>query len=215
MIICGIDEAGRGPVIGPLVMCGVLIEEEEEKRFSNIGARDSKLLSPVQREDMYEKIINIAKDYKVIITSENEIDNAVLSETTNLNWLEAGTIAEIINTLKPDMAYVDCPSNNISAFTQYLKSLLKCNTKIIAEHKADTLHPSVSAASIIAKVTRDKEISKLKQEHNIEFGSGYPSDPRTVEFLRENYDKYPIFRKSWVSWKRVAEKKDQKNLSEF
>jgi len=88
--------------------------------------------------------------------------------------------------------------------------------KIISEHKADENYPVVSAASILAKVTRDEEIEKIKQQIGVNFGSGYPSDETTQRFLEENYDKYPdIFRKTWKSYKNVLKQKSQKGLGEF
>ncbi len=215
MKVCGIDEAGRGPVVGPMVMAGVVIEEKNIVRLKNIGVKDSKLLAPNVRERMFEQIKEIVKDYKIIIVSSKQIDESLTSKTLNLNQLEGVTSAKIINELKPDIAYLDCPSNNIPSFTEYVISFLTHKTKIVAEHKADLTYPVVSAASILAKVTRDREIEKLKRKHNVEFGSGYPSDPTTVKFLKENYNKYDFFRKSWISWKRVAEGKKQSSLGNF
>ena len=84
------------------------------------------------------------------------------------------------------------------------------------EHKADLNHPSVAAASILAKVTRDREIQKIKAEIGQDLGSGYPSDPTTKAFLEQNYRAHPdIFRKSWQSYKNVVKQKDQRNLSDF
>ncbi|NQV08769.1 ribonuclease HII [Candidatus Woesearchaeota archaeon] len=214
-LICGIDEAGRGPVIGPLVICGVLIDEKHDSKLKDIGARDSKLLTPRQREEIEENIKKTVKKYKLIVIESKEVDKAVESEETNLNWLEADKIAEIINYLNPNIAYVDCPSNNIKAYTNYLEERVKGKTKIIAEHKADMKFPTVSAASIIAKVERDSLIEKLKKKHNVQFGSGYPSDPITVRFLEKNYKKYNFFRKSWATWKTVAKAKGQSKLGEF
>lgn len=216
-IILGADEAGRGPVIGPLVMAGVTIKKEEEIKLKNIGVKDSKLLTPKQREELFEKIVNIVQKYKIIIISAKEIDNALLSEEINLNWLEAIKSAEIINGLKPDTAYLDCPSNNIKAYSDYVRKLLENkDTKIIAEHKADMTYPVVSAASILAKVTRDKEIEKIKKKVKVDFGSGYPSDPVTQEFLEKNYNKFPeIFRKTWESYKRIVRNKGQAKLGDF
>jgi len=215
-LICGIDEAGRGPVIGPLVICGVLINTRNEPELKRLGTKDSKLLTAMQREFLSKKIKKIAKRYKVLLVSPEEIDKAVESETDNLNWLEARKIIEIIDKLNPETAYIDCPSNNIKKYTSYLKDRIKNKRiKLIAEHKADFKYVSVSAASIIAKDTRDKEIEKIKKKHNVEFGSGYPSDPITQKFLAKNYKKYDFFRKSWMSWKEVAKSKGQKKLGEF
>ena len=114
MIICGIDEAGRGPLIGPMVMAGVLIEEKDEAKFRAIGARDSKLLTPNQREDLFEKVKNISKKYKILVINADEIDDAVNGkDNLNLNWLEANGTAKILNELKPEKAIIDSPSPNI------------------------------------------------------------------------------------------------------
>jgi ribonuclease HII len=212
--ICGIDEAGRGPVIGPMVMAGVLIDEEQSAQLKKLGVKDSKLLSPELRNQLFEKIIAIVRDYEVRIVSAEEIDSALNSPSLNLNWLEATKSAEIINRLMPDKAIVDCPSTNTEAYKAYLKNkLIKKETKLIAEHKADVKYPVVSAASIIAKVTRDREIEKLRQTFG-DFGSGYPSDEKTARFLKDNHH-LPIFRKTWQPWKDAAAQKKQKKLGEF
>lgn len=216
MNILGIEEAGRGPVIGPLVMVGLLIDEEDEEKLVKIKVKDSKLLTPKQREALYDKIIDIAKDYKIYIIQPNEIDLAVKGEGgENLNWLEADKSADLINELRPDKVILDCPSPNKKAYVDYIKKRLEIEPEIIAEHKADVKYPLVSAASIIAKVTRDKEIKRIKDEFDVDFGSGYPADPKTKKFLEENYDKYPFFRKSWYTYKQVVKKQQQKSLNGF
>lgn len=214
--ICGIEEAGRGPVIGPMVMCGLVIDRNDEKKLVEIGVKDSKQLTPAQREALFPKIKKIAKKIEVIVLSPQEIDNALLSEGTNLNWLEADTTIKMLNKLKPGIAYIDCPSNNIMAYSTYIKTKLKAKTELHAEHKADERYPVVSAASIIAKVTRDREIEKIKAKIGVNFGSGYPADPTTKKFLEENWKKYPeIFRKQWGSYRQASELKKQKRLGEF
>lgn len=215
VLIAGLDEAGRGPVIGPLVMAGVLVKEEKLENLKNIGVKDSKLLSPLKRERLYDQIIDIAEDHVIIIVPPKEIDNALNSDDMNLNWLEAVKSAEIINKLKPSKAVVDCPSNNIQAYSNYLKKRLTVKCDLVVEHKADLNYVESGAASILAKVTRDNEIEKLKKQCRIDFGSGYPSDPKTVKFLKENYDKYNFFRKSWASYKNVIDGKKQKGLDDY
>ena len=217
VLLCGVEEAGRGPVIGPLVMCGVLIDEKDEDKLRAIGAKDSKLLTPRTREILFDQIKNMVKDYKIIITQPAEIDKVLLSKDSNLNWLEADTSAKLINALKPDKAILDCPSPNIKAYKEYIRKKLD-NKKVVlvAEHKADVKYPVVSAASIIAKVTRDREIEKIKKKIGIDCGYGYPSDEITKEFLKKHYKDFPdIFRKTWSSYKRVAGVKNQKKLGEF
>jgi len=112
---------------------------------------------------------------------------------------------------------LDCPSNNINAYTNYVKNLLdNKETKIISEHKADLKYVIVGAASILAKVTRDREIEKMEKTIKKKIGSGYPSDPATQEFLKKNYDKsHEIVRKSWASYKELIKKKGQKKIEEF
>ncbi|MBI5389004.1 ribonuclease HII [Candidatus Woesearchaeota archaeon] len=216
-IICGIDEAGRGPLIGPLVICGTSIDKSQEKKLIELGVKDSKLLTPKQRVGMFERIKEIVKEHMIIVVPPQEIDEAVFSKTMNLNWLEAIRSAMIINKLKPDIAYVDCPSNNTQAYADYVKNLLlDKNIKLIAEHKADQTYPVVSAASILAKVTRDREIEKIQERIKEPLGSGYPADPLTQAFLKNNYHKCPdIFRKSWSSYQKVADGKKQKVLGEY
>jgi len=216
ILVCGIDEAGRGPVIGPLVMCGISIDEKKIKKLEEIGVKDSKLLMLKQREDLFTKIKKIVKDFKIVIIEPKKIDQVLESKDMNLNWLEAKTSSEIINLLKPNKAILDCPSVNIKAYSEYVKKLLKIDVKLIVEHKADLNYVVVGAASILAKVTRDREIEKIKKEIGINIGSGYPSDPTTQKFLSENWNKHSkIFRKSWSSYKNFSEGKKQKKLGDF
>ena len=161
--------------------------------------------------------MEIIDDYKIIIIPPAEIDDAVRGKDgLNLNWLEAVKSAEIINSLKPDEVIMDCPSTNVKAFSSYVRERLNVKTKLKAEHKADLVYPIVSAASVIAKVTRDGEIQKIKQKIGEDVGSGYPADPRTKEFLEKNYKKHAnIFRQSWSTYKNVAAKREQGKLGEF
>lgn len=216
MRILGIDEAGRGPMIGPLVIAAVVIDSRDEQKLLDLQVKDSKQLSPRQRGELFEKIKAAVKAYRIIQVSPQEIDEAVESEETNLNWLEADHTTALINELKPDKAILDCPSPNIKAYTAYVRKKLNVKCDIVAEHKADENYPVVSAASILAKVTRDREIEKIKKKIGENIGSGYPADPITQAFVGKHYQKYPeIFRKSWASYKALAEKKRQRRLGEF
>ncbi len=214
--VLGIDESGRGPVIGPMVMCGALVDEKDFNKLKNLGVKDSKELSPKQRENLFNKITEIVRDYKILIVQPKEIDNALNSEELNLNRLEAIKSALIINDLKPDKVILDCPSTNITNYVDYLKLFLKNKkVEILAEYKAERYMP-VAVASILAKVTRDMQIKKLQTHIKENIGSGYPSDPYTIKFLKENYEKYPeIFRKTWSTYKKIINEKTQKNLTEF
>ena len=217
MLICGIDEARRGPVMSVMVMCGAMIEEDDMPKLIALKPKDSKLMTREEREKIYPKLLSVLKYYHVFIIQPSEIDKAVKGgDGLNLNRLEAHKQAEILNEFNPDKAIIDCPSNNIDSYRLYLKKLLK-NKKIdlILEHKAER-YPLVAAASIIAKVTGDREIEAIKKEIGIDFGSGYMSDPKTVEFLKNNFEKYPeLFRKSWFPYQDLVNKKFQKSLSDF
>lgn len=216
VLICGIDEAGRGPVIGPLVMCGILIEERDVPKLRAIKVKDSKLLLHKQRVDLYKKILKIIKDHKEFIIYPEEIDQSVDSQISNLNKLEMIKTAQIINYLNPDKVIIDCPSPNIKKYTLELAVFLKEKPILVVEHKADVNFVECSAASIIAKCIREEEVAKIKKKYNIDFGSGYPSDPKTQKFLKENFhrdDLSEIFRKSWLPFKDHIN--NQKNLFDF
>ncbi len=214
--LCGVEDAGRGPVIGPMVIAGVLIDDSKQDELKALGVKDSKLLTPAQRKALYQKVIDFVDDYAIIEISPQEIDAALEDENTNLNWLEAEKFAEAIQELQPERAVVDCPSPNIPAYTKYIQKYIAKNVDLLCEHKADLNHPVVSAASILAKVTRDEVIAKLRKQVGKDFGSGYPSDPKTKAFLLQHHADYPeIFRKSWASYKNVVGNKDQKGLGDF
>lgn len=214
-LIMGADEAGRGPVIGPLVIVGYMIKESKIPELKLAGAKDSKLLTPKQREDRVFKIQQLAEDYKIVVIEPKEIDTALETPGTNLNWLEADKTIQIINELDPDQAIVDCPSPNLKKYKEYLRERIKNDaTEIVTEHKAEK-HMPVAAASIIAKVTRDRLIEEIKKKYG-DCGPGYPSNAITQEFIKKNWDKHPeIFRKSWVTFKNHSEMKKQKKLDEY
>ena len=220
MLIAGVDEAGRGCVIGPLVVAGVMVKTENLPLLSELGVKDSKLLSAKNREALYPEIIGLTEKYLTIKVLPYQIDKAVESARRlhKLNRLEAQTMAQIIESLKPDEAYVDAADTVEHRFGNHITECLKIKTRIISKHKADKIFPVVSAASIIAKVERDREITSLRVEYG-DFGSGYLSDGKTMVFLRqllENSDDYPSFvRKSWKPAKRAKNEKGtlQKKLA--
>jgi len=211
--VLGIDEAGRGPVISDLVIAGVMIEEGNEKDIEE--AKDSKLLSHKVRLELDKKIREKTK-FLVLEVSPLEIDEALLSDHLNLNWLEAHKQAEIINQLKPDKAIIDCPSPNCKAFENYLRDLLdNKETELIVEHKADMKYQTCAAASILAKVRREDIMEEIRKKYG-DTGTGYPADPKTKKFVAENWQKHPeIFRKTWSTFKNHAKMKNQKKIDEF
>src|SRR3989338_11264310 len=96
-ILFGCDDAGKGPVLGPMVVAGVIVLEEDMHKLKELGVKDSKLLTGKDRERLYSLILGLVKNYRIIIITPQEIDNAVLSDKTNLNWLEGEKMAELIN----------------------------------------------------------------------------------------------------------------------
>ena len=218
-LILGIDDAGRGPVIGPMVLAGCLIDEKAEAELKKIGVRDSKQLTPKRREFFEKQIKEKSRGYETVLIYPEEIDNKN-AEGLKLNELEAIAFAKIINKLnKGDekiKVIIDCPSTSINKWRDFLRTKIKdlSNLEVCCEHKADRNHIAVSAASIIAKNTREREVAKLREKYG-EIGSGYPSDPTTKKFLANNAKRHSnkgIFRKTWVTWKRLQSKSEQKKL---
>ena len=219
-LILGIDDAGRGPVVGPMVLAGCLIDEETEKEFKKLGIKDSKQLTQKRREVLSEKIKEKAETFEIVIATPEEIDFAN-SKGVNLNTLEAIKTAKIINEINKGFGeikvIVDCPSVSIEKWRDLLKTKIKnlSNLEIHCEHKADRNHIAVSAASILAKCVREKEMDALKEIYGTGIGSGYCSDPVTCRFLEKHFEKYEdkgIFRKSWKTWKSVVSKNEQRKL---
>ena len=214
-LIMGLDEAGRGPVIGPLVIAAIIIEESNEYKLKELQVKDSKLLTPKKRSELFPEIKKIAKKFKILKVEPKEIDSFLEADHLNLNWLEARKTADIINELNPDKAFIDCPSPNKIAYSNYIKRFLTVNTELVLDHKAELKYPVVAAASILAKVSRDAEIRELEKKYG-QIGPGYQSNPITQKFIKENFDKHPeIFRKSWSTWKNQDNTKKQKKLDEF
>ena len=223
MFKLGIDDAGRGPVIGPMVLAGCLIDEKTEKEFKKLGVTDSKKLTPKRRDFLVEKIKAQAETFEIIIIPPIEIDGeSVVGESRiKLNELEAIATAKIINRInkgyKKLKVVVDCPSVSIIKWQDFLKTKIKnlSNLEISCEHKADKNHISVSAASILAKDIREKEMTKLKKIYGDEIGSGYTSDLLTQKFLEKFAEKHQdkgIFRKTWITWKNAYKKIGQRKL---
>ncbi len=196
MQICGVDDAGRGSMLGPLVIAGITIAKKDIPKLSKLGVKDSKQLTPKLREELYKKIIVLVDDYCVAKISPKTIDVSVMKH--GLNHLEAKYMAKVISKLNPDTSYVDSCDVNPKRFGKEIAKLSN-NTKIRSYHHADSRFVVVSAASIIAKVTRDRAISKLRK--NYDLGSGYPSDSKTIDFVASYYkinQILPIFvRNSW------------------
>ncbi|WXG40935.1 MAG: ribonuclease HII [Candidatus Freyarchaeum deiterrae] len=216
MLIAGVDEAGRGPVLGPMVSAGVLIKEEDIPGLAELGVKDSKLLQPSNRERLAIAILERAVKVSVKTVSAREIDDAKASGV-NLNQLEVRCFAEIINQLNPDITYVDAADVNPERFSLKIKNNLVVDTELISQHKADRDFLVVGAASILAKVERDRLVNELKRFGNV--GSGYCHDPKTISFLKEwvrEHGELPNFaRHSWITARNILNEMRQALLDDF
>jgi ribonuclease HII len=220
MLTIGIDDAGRGPVIGPMILAGCILDKKTAKELKILGVKDSKQITPKRREFLAEKIREKAKAIYLTKTYPLEIESAS-KKGINLNDIEANKTAEIINSLnnKKDnfKVFVDCPSVSITKWQKQVNNKIGYpgNLVLSCEHRADKTYTSVSAASILAKSLRESEIEKLKKKYGNKIGSGYPSDPLTKIFLEENAQKYAkdgIFRRTWSSWIRADQNLGQRKL---
>jgi len=208
--VAGIDEAGRGPVIGPMVMVCVVVEENLCRALTELGVRDSKTLSPSARRRVSRTIRSLATEIRTAVIEPREIDAAVEGVSAkNLNDLEARIAATLIDSLKTDVhtVYVDSPDPKPERYASTIAGYLKRRrgVKVVADNDAESKYAVVAAASIIAKVERDRLVRSLERIYG-PLGSGYPSDPRTREFLerwvKEHGSLPPIVRRSWKTAKR-------------
>ena len=209
--IGGVDEAGRGPVFGPMVIAGVTFSKSEVDLLVELGVKDSKLLTPARRSLLSNQIHRLAEEIKVVKVSPSEIDKFVKRgiKFRKLNFLEAMKMGFIINHLSADEVYVDAPDTDLNRFSGILQQFVTRKVKIVCRHKEDRRNPVVAAASIVAKVRRDLEIEKLRNVYG-DFGSGYPSDKATFEFLSnwvlEKSKPPPFTRTSWKTLRRIGPK---------
>ena len=205
MQICGIDDAGRGSMLGPLVIAGVSLEKKNLKKLTSLGVKDSKKLSSKSREIFYKKIIEIVDDYYIVKIPPRSIDASVKKHL--LNNLEAKYMAKVVSKLDADTSYVDSCDVKPLRFGKEI-SKLSNGHKIKSYHHADSRFVVVSAASILAKVSRDRTVARLRKIHNL--GSGYPSDSITVKFVSKYYKNnrvMPVFvRKSWKPVQKIMGK---------
>ena len=218
-MICGADEAGRGPVVGPLVIAGVTFENDLELIENNV--RDSKKITPKRREILSKKIKESAVNYEIMIISASDIDH--MRKVMTLNEIEVNAFSKIIEKLKPDICYVDAADVNDERFGKNILSRLSFKPEIISKHKADDIYPVVGAASILAKTRRDEEVQMIAQELekklDMPLGSGYPADPVTQKFLRKwvkTFGKLPPHtRHSWKTAQNLLKESKIKKLDEF
>ncbi len=212
-VICGIDEAGKGSVLGPMVVAGVLAPAMGD--VAVIGVADSKTLSRKRRESLYIGITEKFYTACTIISAE-EIDR--LRAEITMNDIVARAHADVIRKLSCDTAFVDACDVNAERYGRTVSAYVGGGCSIVSEHKADVRFPVVSAASVVAKVTRDRCIERLHEEFG-NFGSGYPSDVYTIQFLEKYLIEFgtppSCARSSWETTRRIRERLSQASLFDF
>ena len=204
-------------MIGPLIIAGIVVNESKIEALKSLGVKDSKTLLASTRTRLYKEIPEIVDEWQLVELSAQELDKIVnrAPKFQRLNLLEAKAMAEVIERLKPDLAYVDSSDPRTERFKNNILECLSFAPRIVSEHKADVNYPVVSAASIMAKVHRDNRIDEIKREYG-EVGSGYAHDPATQRFLRDYYSQHgdfpPIVRRSWKTLSYIVASLSQTSL---
>lgn len=217
MRIAGIDEAGRGCVVGPLVIAGVLFDEEKIPLLTEMGVKDSKKLTATKRDKLVPLIKDLAIKYSIFEIKPRIIDHVVFRSVPlrRLNYLETMVMAKILRELEPDEAHVDPADVNSQRCIKQIQSVIKFQIDIKCEPRADSIYPTAGAASILAKVTRDQCIKELREKYG-DFNSGYPSDLKTQRFIEkyfsENKECPDYIRASWSTVQKYLKPYKQKKL---
>jgi len=227
--LCGADEAGRGPVLGPLVIVCIRIPDDEPLR--KLGAKDSKVLSPAGRERLAPEIAKLAEVRFDVLEAEDL--NVQMGEGT-MNEIEVKAFIRAIGALVKDgdEVFVDAADVDAARFGRESGAGIgPKDIKMTSTHKADSRFPVVSAASIVAKVERDRRMRDIERtllemakEKGITVGpegvgSGYPSDQRTVHFIekwiKRTGDTPPHTRTRWETIQRLTSIEATRKLDDF
>ncbi len=218
-MIAGIDEAGKGPVLGPMCVAGILADEDKLDRLARLGVKDSKKLAPKKRETLSVEIRSLADRFFILEVSAAQIDG--LRKVMTMNEIMVACYVKVLEELRPENAFVDAADVIATRFGENIKKKYSGNLNITSEHNADEKYPIVSAASILAKVRRDELVRQIGENVGIEIGSGYPADPKTIKFLEywvREHGKLPDFaRSSWETSKNILEKSrmTQRSFADF
>jgi ribonuclease HII len=215
-LVLGIDEAGRGSWVGPLVVGGFLTDRITETKLRDLGVDDSKRLSPQRREEVYDLIGSVGHRFAVSLPPP-VIDRFV--RDGRLNELEARAFARLVRATHPTQVYVDACDPVAARFGDRVSSLSGVDSPVDARHRADQDVPVVAAASIVAKVCRDRAIDRLRARLGDGMGSGYPSDESTVIFVRSYFEgarEHPAWlRRSWAPTERLMQERTARRLESF
>lgn len=213
-MFCGVDEAGRGSVLGPLVVGSVSVEDDSA--LSSMGVKDSKKLTPRARERLYDEITATVEFWTTVTCPAAEIDR--LRSEISLNEIELRMFTEAVVGSGSSKVYADCPDVNEKAFQERMAASCP-GMEVIARHKADDTYPIVSAASIIAKVTRDRMLEEIGREFGTDIGSGYPSDRYTMDFIeswiKENGRAPEHTRCSWEPVRQMLSRRANTKITDW
>jgi ribonuclease HII len=216
MRIVGVDEAGRGSFVGPLVVGAFAVDDSAIDAVRACGARDSKQLSPSARDEVYAALGRLGTRASITLLPR-VVDRAVCDG--GLNELEADAFGDVIRKLGAEEARVDACDTNEARFGRRVARRAGPGVRVVARHHADRDDPVVGAASIVAKVRRDRAIATLRRTLGDTLGSGYPSDAQTITFVRQHLEQggpAPIWlRASWSTMTRVKRTPPTVTLDRF
>lgn len=205
----GIDEAGRGSAVGPMVITAFCCDSKKESQLEEIEPEDSKTLSSQDRKELKNKLSEF--EYKNYVIEVDEIDRK------SLGTIFKEVVFSVISTKKPDEIIIDSPvpPNNLEEYRDHILAQSNIDLEVVCENEADKKYSIVSAASIIAKQLRDERIKAINDKYRKEF-TGYPSDPKTFDFLKNFYEKHRIFppevREKWKTIGKIRREVDQMGL---
>ena len=201
----GVDEAGRGSLVGELFIVAFVMRDEDERLLIDMGVRDSKKLSPSRRAELY-KVLR-AWPFEVRSIKPQDIDSH------NINELELNAVLDALRALAlklgEEFRYARITVDKFGNIEERLSRILSnigFKGSLVVEVNADERYVEVSAASIIAKHLRDRRLQVLRSMYGVE-GSGYPGDPRTLRWLEgvlKSGLRPPIVRYSWATLERFG-----------
>jgi len=203
-------------VLGPLVVGAFWMPEGRDDALRAHGVKDSKQLAPERRAAIYRRLRSVG-EFRSIALPPRTIDRWVARG--RLNDLELDAFARLIVAVGPETAIVDACDPNAARFARRLFAATGGCARIVARHRADETEPVVGAASIVAKVRRDRALGDLRRRLGDEVGSGYPSDPVTQRFVERTVGAggpAPRWlRASWAPVQRAKSARSARTLDEF
>lgn len=216
-MVVGADEAGKGPALGPMVAGAVRADAADLPE----GLADSKQLTETRREELATEL----RDHPEISVATAAIPpERIDAPDTDMNSLGVAAQAEAVASVAEENGTViaDAADTDEARFARRLReAVVDAGTEVdvTAEHGADEAHAIVSAASVVAKVERDRRMAEIDGQYDRDVGSGYPSDPTTRAFLGEYVDEHgelpACARATWSTCEDALAAAEQSGLGEF